>query len=76
MNIHSVIIVPTKTQTRGNPMTNTAQAAISEKAAGRDPEIKMNIRRAAVLGAGTMGAGIAASRECRYTHAAVGHCSE
>jgi len=41
-------------------MTNTAKAAISGDDSAKTPDAKFNVKQAAVLGAGTMGAGIAA----------------
>ena len=41
-------------------MTNTAKAAISGDDSEKTPDAKFNVKQAAVLGAGTMGAGIAA----------------
>src|SRR5436190_5185931 len=41
-------------------MANTAKAAVSGDDSAKIPEAKFNVKQAAVLGAGTMGAGIAA----------------
>src|SRR5947207_8419583 len=41
-------------------MANTAKAAVSGDASAKTPEAKFIVKQAAVLGAGTMGAGIAA----------------
>src|SRR5437763_2592098 len=61
MNTHSVIIPPfRKRLTMTNIMSNSGEAAaIDERAVTAIPST-LNIQKAAVLGAGTMGAGIAA----------------
>src|SRR5688500_423942 len=62
MNIHSVIIPPLKaiaTPRNNRSMTNTA-TAVSENGTPSFTTATMTVRKAAVLGAGTMGAGIAA----------------
>lgn len=41
-------------------MANTAKAAVSGDESAKTPDAKFNVKQAAVLGAGTMGAGIAA----------------
>src|SRR5688500_9592803 len=62
MNIHSVIIPPLRTiaiPRNNRNMTNTA-TAVSENGQLSLTTATMTVRKAAVLGAGTMGAGIAA----------------
>src|SRR4026209_1474354 len=62
MNVHSVQFCYYFQQTnRGRSrMANTAGIAVSEEGQKRPTEAKFDVKKAAVLGAGTMGAGIAA----------------
>src|SRR5947209_7843506 len=61
MNVHSVIISPfLNVREVTNLMSNTGEAAALDGQNLKQNPSAMNIRKAAVLGAGTMGAGIAA----------------
>src|SRR5690242_1963869 len=61
MNTHSVIISPfRKRLTMTNMMSNSGEAAAIDERAVKAIPFTLNIQKAAVLGAGTMGAGIAA----------------